>query len=89
MASYNYSKVSLVLSCMYLLARLSLQEKKEGTSWEDLCRHYRTTLSKTNNLIFCDGVGINQIFGDFLSLLDMNMANIIECTQVVSGSLLP
>lgn len=47
------------------------------------------SLSKTTNLIFCDGVGINILFGDFLTLFELNMTNIIECVQMFSRYLQP
>jgi hypothetical protein len=56
---------------------MALQEKKEETPWEELCRYYKVSLSKTTNLIFCDGIGINILFGDFLTLFELSMANII------------
>ena len=34
MGVYNFSKVSLVLAAIYLVVRMSLQEKKEETPWE-------------------------------------------------------
>ena len=47
------------------------------------------SLSKTTNLIFCDGVGINVLFGDFLTLFELSMSNIIECVQLFSRYLQP
>ena len=47
------------------------------------------SLAKTTNLIFCDGVGINILFGDFLTLFDLSMANIIECVQLLGKYLQP
>ena len=40
-------------------------------------------------MIFCDGVGINILFGDFLTFLDLSMANIIESVQLFSRHLQP
>jgi hypothetical protein len=34
MTFYNYCKVGLVLGGIYLLVRLSLQEKREGVVWD-------------------------------------------------------
>lgn len=87
MRVYKHSKVSLVLAAIYLVTRMALQQKKEETPWEDICRFYQTSLSKTTNLIFCDGVGINVLFGDFLTLLELSMANIIDCVQLFSRHL--
>lgn len=81
--------MSAVLAGIYLLARMALQEKKEQTPWEELCKYYRMSLAKTTNLIFCDGVGINVLFGDFLTLFELNMTNIIECVQMFSRYLQP
>jgi hypothetical protein len=45
------------------------------------------SLSKTTNLIFCDGIGMNILFGDFLTLFELSMANIIDSVQLFSRSL--
>jgi len=83
------SKVSMVLGAIYLVSRMALQEKKEETSWEEICRFYKTSLTKSTNLIFCDSVGINILFGDFLTFLDLSMANIIQAVQLFSKHLHP
>jgi hypothetical protein len=89
MNANGHSMVSMALAGIYLIARMALHEKKEETSWEELCRHYKMSLAKTSNLIFCDGIGINILFGDFLSLFELSMANIIECVQLFSRHLQP
>jgi hypothetical protein len=89
MGIYTQPKVGLVLGGLYLVGRMSLQESREETPWEELCRYYRASLAKTTNLIFCDGVGMNPIFGDFLSLFGVSMAHIVESVQGLSRWLLP
>jgi hypothetical protein len=89
MGIYSQHKVGLVLGALYLVGRMSLQESREGTPWEELCRYYRASLAKTTNLIFCDGVGMNPIFGDFLTLFGVSMAHIVESVQGLGRWLLP
>ena len=89
MAIYSYSKISIVLGGLYLVARMALQEKKEETPWEELCRYYRASLAKSTNIIFCDGVGINPLFGDFLNLFELNISSIVDCIQLLSRNLHP
>ena len=85
----NKSKVSLILAAIYLISRISLQHKKEKTPWDEICRFYKVSLAKTTNLIFCDGVGINVPFGDFLTMFELSMADIIESVQSFSKYLQP
>ena len=47
------------------------------------------SLTKSTNLVFCDGVGINPIFGDFLALFDLSLANMVDAIQALSRHLLP
>lgn len=89
MAVYSLSRISLVLGGLYLVARVALQERREETPWEELCRYYRASLAKSSNLVFCDGVGINPLFGDFLALFDLSLANIVDAIQAISRHLLP
>lgn len=63
---YNYSTPLLVLSTMYLILRMRLEEQKQGQYQQDIYSKYMSSLSKSTNLIFYDNVGINQLFGDFL-----------------------
>ena len=81
--------VGLVLGALYLVARIALQEKKEETPWDELCRYYRASLAKSTNLIFCDGVGINPLFVDFLGLLDLGISHIVDSVQLFSRHLRP
>lgn len=89
MAVYSFSRISLVLGGLYLVARVALQERREETPWEELCRYYRASLGKSSNLVFCDGVGINPLFGDFLALFELSLANIVDAIQALSRHLLP
>jgi hypothetical protein len=86
---YGLSRISLVLAALYLVARVALQERREETPWEELCRYYRASLGKSTNLVFCDGVGINPLFGDFLALFDLALANVVDAIQALSRHLLP
>ncbi len=40
-------------------------------------------------MIFCDSVGANELFGNFLSKLNLNMALIVEAVQFVSRFIVP
>jgi len=46
-------------------------------------------LSKSANLIFYDQFGINVVYGNFLSVLNLSLANIIDCVQYVSRYIIP
>lgn len=46
-----------------------------------------TALTKSTNLIFYDTLGVNELFGDFLSELSMNISELIECVQFVGQQL--
>ncbi len=39
---------------------------------------------KSCNLIFCDSVGVNLMFGEFLARFSLSMAVIVGCVQFVS-----
>lgn len=54
-----------------------------------MCRYYRASLAKSTNLVFCDGVGINPLFGDFLALFELALSNIVDAIQALSRYLLP
>ncbi len=54
---YNYSEVALVLSVIYLLIRITMQEDPDGYE------NYRKVLQKSSNVLFVDNVGCNKLFG--------------------------
>jgi hypothetical protein len=62
-----HSEVTLVLSVMYLLIRITMEKDPEGYS------NYRKMLQKSSNVLFIDNVGCNKLFGEFLQLLSMEM----------------
>jgi hypothetical protein len=84
---YQYSKPLLVLSAMYLIVRMRMEEQKEGQSERRIYAKYAESLGKSTNLIFYDGVGVNEMFGDFLEDLEMNISNLIEAIRFVGRHL--
>lgn len=85
--AYSYAKPTLVLSAMYLVVRMRLEEQKEKVSEREIYSRYAANLSKSTNLIFYDKVGVNELFGDYLGDFDMNMSEIITCIQYVGRNL--
>lgn len=63
---YQYSVPCLVLSAMYLIIRMQLQEQKDKHSEKKIYAKFSEQLSKSSNLIFYDSIGVNELFGDFL-----------------------
>ena len=80
--AYFYPKVILILSVMYLLIRIRMEYglEKEEKGFD----HYRINLAKSTNVIFVDKMGINQLFGEFLSVLKLDMGDIVSCCQYIS-----
>ena len=80
--AYFYPKVILILSIMYLLMRIRIEysPEKEEKGFD----HYRANLGKSTNLIFVDKMGSNELFGDFLAILKLDMGDIVSCCQYVS-----
>lgn len=80
--AYFYPKVILVLSVMYLLVRIRIEYSfdKEEKGFE----HYRANLGKSTNLIFVDKMGTNELFGEFLAMLKLDMGDIVSCCQYIS-----
>ena len=81
--AYNYSEIALVLSVIYLLIRITMEEDPDGYD------NYRKVLHKSSNALFVDNVGCNKLFGEFLQCLSMEMGEILQCCQFVSSYLLP
>lgn len=65
-----------------------MQEIKDGIPLSQLVETYRARLGKSSNLIFCDTLGINEIFGNFLQIFNLNLANLVECAQFASRHLI-
>lgn len=80
--AYFYPKVILVLSVMYLLVRIRIEypTEKEEKGFD----HYRINLGKSTNIIFVDKMGTNELFGEFLAMLKLDMGDIVSCCQYVS-----
>jgi hypothetical protein len=77
----------LALSAMYLVLRMRLEEQREGQQEAEIYGRFASSLGKSTNLIFYDAVGVNELFGDFLGELEMNLSEIIECIQFVGRAL--
>ena len=86
---YQQAGVALALAGLYLVSRMALHQKRENLSWEEVCRHYQKGMSKNSNLVFCDSVGANLVFGDFLALFDLSIVLLIEPVQRMSRHLHP
>ena len=80
--AYFYPKVILVLSVMYLLVRIRIEYPldREDKGFD----HYRVNLGKSTNLIFVDKLGSNELFGEFLGMLKLDMGDIVSCCQYIS-----
>lgn len=58
-AAYRFTAPTLVLSGMYLIIRMQLEEQKEELSPGEICERYRSSLNKSTNIIFYDKLGMN------------------------------
>ena len=67
---------------MYLLIRIRIEQgfEKEEKGFD----HFRSNLGKSTNLIFVDKLGTNELFGEFLSMINLDMGDIVSCCQYVS-----
>lgn len=72
---------------MYLLLRIKLEfpHEKEEKSFEN----YRSSLAKSTNIIFVDKTGLNELFGEFLGFLKLDMGDIVNSCQYISHFLYP
>lgn len=84
---YQYSVPNLVLSAMYLIIRMQLEEQKDKLSDKKIYAKFSEQLGKSSNLIFYDSIGVNELFGDFLESLEMNISNLIESIRFVGKHL--
>lgn len=80
--TYSYSRVLIILSFMYIITRIFLEfgENREEKGFQS----YKLNLGKSSNAIFVDKLGVNELFGQFLSLLNLEMGDIVNCCQYVS-----
>ena len=80
--SYIYSRVLIVLSFMYIITRVSLEfgDSREEKGFDT----YKINLAQSSNILFIDKLGVNELFGKFLSLYNMDMGDIVNCCQYVS-----
>lgn len=42
---------------------------------------------KSSNLVFCDGTGVNELFGDYLALFDLSLMQLVDSVQLLSRHL--
>ena len=78
---YSFNQAVVVMSTMYLLVRINMEGDEEGFE------HYRKNLQKSSNALFVDRAGVNEVFGDFLSKIQMEMGEILPCCQFLSAYL--
>lgn len=84
---YQFSKAYIVLSAMYLIVRMQLEEQKERQGERKIYARFIENLSRSTNLIFYDKVGVNELFGFYLEELDMNISNLVECIRFVGRNM--
>lgn len=66
---------------MYILVRVRVSfSNSESEGFE----YFRKKLHKSSSLIFTDKSGINEVFGDYLDYLQLEMKSILDCCQYVS-----
>ena len=87
MECYRFPKSHIVLSCIYLIVRMRMEEQRGDYTSIELIDKYVTSLSKSNNLIFYDNLGVNELFGDYLSQLSTAISDLIDCLQFVGQGL--
>ena len=64
---YSYNQAVIVMSTMYLLIRINIEGDEEGFE------NYRKNLQKSSNALFVDRAGVNEVFGDFLTKIELEM----------------
>jgi hypothetical protein len=42
---------------------------------------------KSSNLVFCDSIGMNELFGNFLGLFDLSLMKLVDSVQQLSRHL--
>lgn len=69
---------------MYLIIRIKLEEQKECETLKKLFEKYRNNLLKSTNIIFYDNIGINELYGDFLTQLNLSLSDIVTAVKYVA-----
>lgn len=64
---YAFTPAVIVTSTMYLLIRINMEGEEEGFE------NYRKNLQKSSNVLFVDRAGVNEVFGEFISKIEMEM----------------
>ena len=84
---YKFSYPYIVLSSMYLIVRMCLQQQKEGQSERRIYGKFIENLGRSTNMIFYDKVGVNELFGYFLEEFQMNLSNLVDCIRFVGRNM--
>lgn len=79
---YNFEKCKVVLSCIYLIARLQVQNIIEGG--EHKYRLYYQKYKGNTNPIFLDKYGFNELFCEFLLSYNLELTDIIQATKFIA-----